>query len=84
MTSPEPDDLASDQAFDQASDLAGLAYADAVAELDAILAELDDDDVDIDVLTAHVRRASALIALCRERIVDARVEIEQILEEPDA
>jgi exodeoxyribonuclease VII small subunit len=64
-------------------ELDGLAYADAVTELEQILAELEDDDIDVDRLTTRVRRAAALIALCRQRILDARVEIEQILEEPD-
>lgn len=64
-------------------ELDGLGYADAVNELELILAELEDDDIDVDRLTTRVRRAAALIALCRQRILDARVEIEQILEEPD-
>jgi exodeoxyribonuclease VII small subunit len=60
----------------------GLTYAAAVAELEAILAELEGDDVDVDRLSAQVRRAAALVRFCRSRILDARVEIEQILEEP--
>jgi exodeoxyribonuclease VII small subunit len=63
-------------------DLRALAYVDAVRELDEILAELEDDDIDVDRLTSRVKRAAALVSLCRERILEARVEIEQILEEP--
>lgn len=59
-----------------------LTYAAAIAELEAILAELEGDDVDVDRLAAQVRRAAALVRFCRSRILDARVEIEQILEEP--
>jgi exodeoxyribonuclease VII small subunit len=59
-----------------------LTYAAAVEELEAILAELEGDDVDVDRLAAQVRRAAALVRFCRGRILDARVEIEQILEEP--
>jgi len=58
---------------------ADLAYADAVAELEAILAELDDDTIDVDLLAERVRRAAALIRLCRERIAGARLEIERIV-----
>ncbi len=77
----DPKGLEGDRATDH--ELDGLAYADAVNELEQILAELEDDDIDVDRLTTRVRRAAALIALCRQRILDARVEIEQILGEPD-
>jgi len=58
-----------------------IGYADAVAELDAILAELDDDHIDIDLLAVRVRRAAELVRLCRSRILDARFEIDQIVAE---
>lgn len=56
-----------------------LGYAEAVEELDAILARLEDDDIDVDHLADQVRRAAELIATCRERIADARVEVTQIV-----
>jgi exodeoxyribonuclease VII small subunit len=56
-----------------------LGYGDAVAELERILAELDDDDVDVDVLATRVSRASDLIRACRERIAGARLEIERVV-----
>ncbi|MEJ5256101.1 MAG: exodeoxyribonuclease VII small subunit [Acidimicrobiales bacterium] len=59
-----------------------LTYAAAVAELEAILSELEGDDVDVDRLADQVRRAAALVRFCRSRILEARVEIEQILEGP--
>ena len=45
-----------------------LAYLVALDELDAILAELEEPSVDVDRLAERVKRASELIALCRERI----------------
>lgn len=56
-----------------------LGYADALAELDRILAELEDEDVDVDVLSDRVRRAGELVALCRRRILGARLEVAQAL-----
>ena len=44
-------------------------YAEALSELESILDELESDDVDVDVLAEHVKRASELIELCRDRIV---------------
>ncbi len=58
-----------------------IGYAEAVAELEQILDELEDDTVDVDVLARRVRRAAALIRVCRSRIATARTEVEQIVVE---
>ncbi|HLT68637.1 MAG TPA: exodeoxyribonuclease VII small subunit [Acidimicrobiales bacterium] len=63
---------------------AELRYADALRELEQILHEIDDDEVDVDVLGARVRRAAELLRLCRERIAGARFEVEQIVGELEA
>jgi exodeoxyribonuclease VII small subunit len=60
-----------------------LAYVGAVAELETILAELEGDEVDIDVLGARVRRAAHLIRLCRDRVATARMEVEQVVADLD-
>jgi exodeoxyribonuclease VII small subunit len=60
-----------------------LAYLVALDELDAILADLEEPSVDVDQLAQRVKRASELIALCRERISAARMEVEEIVAESD-
>jgi exodeoxyribonuclease VII small subunit len=57
-----------------------LPFAVAIDELEAILVELEADDVDIDRLAGNVRRATELINLCRQRIAGVEMEIEQIFE----
>ena len=54
-------------------------YADAMAELESILDDLEDDDLDVDLLASRVERASALIALCRDRIGAARIQVERVV-----
>ena len=61
-----------------------LGYAEALAELESILDELDGDEVDVDVLGSRVRRAAELLRLCRERIAGARFEVEQVVAELEA
>jgi exodeoxyribonuclease VII small subunit len=61
-----------------------IGYAAALAELDDILRELDGDEVDVDVLGARVRRASELLRICRDRIANARFEVEQVVHELEA
>lgn len=55
------------------------SYADMLAELEAILAELEGDDVDVDVLASRVARAAALVEACRARIDQARMEVERVV-----
>lgn len=54
-------------------------YSSAVAELDDILLELEDEALDVDVLAERVERASVLIRFCRSRITSARTQVEQIV-----
>lgn len=58
-------------------------YVEAMAELEAILAEIEDDAVDVDVLTQKVARAALLIRWCRGRIDGARIDVERIVSEID-
>ncbi len=60
-----------------------VSYRDALAELDEILAELEGDAVDVDRLGLRVKRAAELIALCRQRIGAARVEVESVVADLD-
>lgn len=56
-----------------------LSYSTAVSELDDILAELEDESLDVDILGDRVKRASELISFCRERISSAQTQVEQIV-----
>jgi exodeoxyribonuclease VII small subunit len=58
-----------------------IGYAEALAELEAILAEIEDDAVDVDVLATRVKRAAELLRICRDRISAAKVEVTQIVAE---
>jgi len=54
-------------------------YAAALAELESILHNLERTDVDVDVLATQVKRAAELISFCRDRIGNARLQIEQVV-----
>jgi exodeoxyribonuclease VII small subunit len=61
-----------------------LGYAEAMAELEAILHQLERGDVDLDQLAAQVSRAAALVRLCRGRLDQARTEVTRIVADLDA
>jgi exodeoxyribonuclease VII small subunit len=56
-----------------------LGYAEAMAELEDILGELESDHLDVDVLAERVRRASELIKTCRSRISRAQADVDRIV-----
>jgi len=58
-------------------------YSAAAAELEAILATLDRDDLDVDQLAGQVERAAQLIGFCRARIDAARVNVEKVVADFD-
>ena len=65
-------------------------YAEAMAELEEILEELERDDLDVDLLAERVKRASELLTTCRDRITRAQADVDKIVadlddfdEEPD-
>ncbi len=64
-------------------DVGTLSYVRAVEELEAILAELEDDHLDVDHLAERVARAAALVRLCRERISGTRLEVQRIVADLD-
>ena len=60
-----------------------IGYAAALAELEEILEQLEDDDIDVDVLSSKVERAAELIRLCRGRIRTAQLSVEEIVADLD-
>jgi exodeoxyribonuclease VII small subunit len=61
-----------------------IGYAAAMDELEQILAELEGDHLDVDVLAERVRRASELIKLCRTRIARAQDDVTKIVTDLEA
>ena len=58
-----------------------LTYAEAVKELEEIVARMQSENCDIDKLSAYTRRAIELLRFCRERLTATDEEIQKCLEE---
>jgi len=58
-------------------------YGEAMAELEAILDELEGDQLDVDLLAARVQRASELLKVCRARIARAQQDVDRIVADLD-
>ncbi len=60
-----------------------ITYAEAVAEIEEILARMEDSELDIDRLGAYVERATTLIALCKEKLLKAQTQVEKVMTQED-
>lgn len=58
-------------------------YAAAMTELETILARIEDEQLDIDLLADLVARAAELVGLCRERLDAARLRVTEIVADLD-
>ena len=58
-----------------------LKYEAAMAELQAIVTKMENDELDIDQLSEQLKRAQELIKLCRDKLTKTDEEIKKILSE---
>ncbi|MBQ8863907.1 MAG: exodeoxyribonuclease VII small subunit [Rikenellaceae bacterium] len=56
-----------------------LSYAEAIAEVEQIVARFASGGMDVDSLAANVKRATELIAVCRKRLAKAEKDVAKIL-----
>ena len=60
------------------------SYKQAIEKLRRIVAEIDRDELDVDLLSEKVKEASRLIKLCKEKLYKVDEEVRNVLEELDA
>lgn len=56
-------------------------YTEAMKRLEAIVARIESNELDIDALGEQLKEAQKLIKYCREKLYKADVEIKKILAE---
>jgi exodeoxyribonuclease VII small subunit len=59
----------------------GKNYTEAILELEAIVAEIEEGSVTVDVLSEKVRRAAELIRICKARLTSTEEEVRKVLDE---
>ena len=58
-----------------------LSYNEAIAEIEAILEKIENEELDVDELAEKVKRVSVLLKLCRDKLLHTNEEVEKILKE---
>lgn len=59
------------------------SYTEALSELQNILDKIESGDLDVDVLTDEIKKASELIKLCKDKLYKTDVQIKKIIDEID-
>ncbi len=54
------------------------SYAEASAELERILHDIESGEIDLDVLTEKVERAAELLALCRRKLAATETKVKKV------
>lgn len=55
-------------------------YNEALAKLQAIVTEIEQGELDVDVLSEKVAEASRLVKVCKEKLFKADEEVKKILD----
>ena len=58
-----------------------IKYEAALAELQAIVRKMENDELDIDQMSDQLKRAQELIKLCKDKLTKTDEEIKKILAE---
>lgn len=58
-----------------------INYETALSEIEEIVNKMENDEFDIDQLSANLKRAQMLIKLCRDKLTKTDAEIKKLLGE---
>ncbi len=58
-----------------------VTYNEAIAEIEDILEQMENEEMDVDELSAKVKKVSELLKICRKKLTQTEEEVEKILNE---
>lgn len=56
-------------------------YSQAIGRLEKIVRQIDDNELDIDILSEKIKEANEIIAFCAEKLTKVDREVEKLLQE---
>lgn len=56
-----------------------ISYAEAFAELEQIVSEMENSEIGLDMLDAKVKRASVLLKICRDKLHKTEENVQESL-----
>lgn len=58
-----------------------ITYTDAIEELETIVAEIEQGEISVDILSGKVKRAAELIKICKQKLSSTEEDVNKILGE---
>jgi len=58
-----------------------ISYAKAIKQIEEILEKIENEELNVDELTANVKKAADLLKICKSKLHDTEEEIQKILDE---
>ena len=58
-----------------------ISYAEAIKQVEEILEKIENEELDVDELSANVKKAADLLKICKTKLHDTEEEIQKILDE---
>ena len=63
--------------------MAEIKYSKAMEKLEEIINKIENEEIDVDELSAKVKEAVGLIKMCKERIEKAELDVKQVVKDFD-
>ena len=63
--------------------MAEIKYSKAMEKLEEIIHKIENEEIDVDELSAKVKEAVGLIKMCKERIEKAELDVKQVVKDFD-
>lgn len=60
--------------------MSDIKYSQALERLENIIKKMEDEEIDIDDLSAQVREAASLVKVCRDKIGKAELEVKAVVD----
>lgn len=60
-----------------------ISYSEAIAEIEETIMLIENEELDVDDLSAKVKRVSELLVICKAKLNNTEKEVEKILKEID-
>ncbi|NOQ27959.1 MAG: exodeoxyribonuclease VII small subunit [Bacteroidales bacterium] len=57
-----------------------ISYSEAVIEVEEILQQLENEELDIDILSEKVKKVSSLLKICKKKLHQTEDEVQKILD----
>jgi len=58
-----------------------ITYTEAMAEVEEILEQIENEELDVDDLAEKVKRVSVLLKTCKDKLLKTNEQVDQILKE---